>query len=59
VPVVDLRGAPAGDPALVVWVGLAVFGLGLPLGGLAGLRRRRRSNVPRRLRTRGWAPAHR
>jgi peptidase M23-like protein len=58
-PVVDPGDAPAGEPALVVWVGLVVFGLGLPLGGVAGLRRRRRSRVPRRLRTRGWAPAHR
>lgn len=58
-PVADPRGAPAGEPPLVVWAGLALFGLGLPLGGLAGLRRRRRNRVTRDLRARGWAPAHR
>jgi murein DD-endopeptidase MepM/ murein hydrolase activator NlpD len=58
-PVVDPRGAPAAAPVVAVWVGLAVFALGLPLGGLAGRRRRRSGRVPRRLRTRGWAPAHR
>jgi hypothetical protein len=58
-PVADPRGAPAEELPLVVWAGLALFGLGLPLGGLAGLRRRRRSRVTRDLRARGWAPAHR
>ena len=57
-PVVASRGAPA-PPPLVVWAGLGLFGLGLPLGGLAGLRRRRRSRVAADLRARGWAPAHR
>jgi hypothetical protein len=58
-PVADPRGAPVGELPLVVWAGLALFGLGLPLGGLAGLRRRRRSRVTPDLRARGWAPAHR
>jgi hypothetical protein len=28
-----------------VWIGLALFGLGLPLGGLVRVRRRRRRTV--------------
>jgi murein DD-endopeptidase MepM/ murein hydrolase activator NlpD len=59
VPVAAPRGAPVGEPPLVVWAGLALFGLGLPLGGLASLRWRRRSRITRDLRARGWAPAHR
>jgi hypothetical protein len=58
-PVVDRRGAPAPRPALLVWAGLVVFGLGLPLGGLAGLWRHRRGRFSHDLRARGWAPAHR
>lgn len=49
-----LDAPPARSP-LVVWIGLAAFGLGLPLGGLVTLRRRRRDAA----RTRGWAAAHR
>jgi murein DD-endopeptidase MepM/ murein hydrolase activator NlpD len=58
-PVVAAPGEPAGAPPLVMWAGLGLFGLGLPLGGLAGLRRRRRSRVAADLRARRWAPAHR
>jgi hypothetical protein len=52
---VAARDAPPARSPLVVWIGLAAFGLGLPLGGLVTLRRRRRDAA----RTRGWAAAHR
>jgi murein DD-endopeptidase MepM/ murein hydrolase activator NlpD len=55
-PAVDPRVAPGRPPALVVWSGLVVLGLGLPLGGLARLCRRRHSRAPC---ASGWAPAHR
>jgi murein DD-endopeptidase MepM/ murein hydrolase activator NlpD len=55
VPVVDPPGAPAGALPVLVWIGLAAFGFGLPLGGLVTLRRRRRSPVARSLRARGLA----
>jgi hypothetical protein len=60
-PALSPRGAPAPAPALplVVWVGLALFGLGLPLGGLVVRRRRRRGAVRGGARDRGWASAHR
>jgi murein DD-endopeptidase MepM/ murein hydrolase activator NlpD len=35
------RGTPAPERPLVVWIGLALVGLGLPLGGLVVRRRRR------------------
>ena len=41
--------------SFVVWIGLAAFGFGLPLGGLVTVRRRRRSPVTRGLRARGLA----
>lgn len=50
------RPAPAPSVPLVAWIGLVAFGLGLPLGGLATRRhRRRRSTAPRRR----WAWGHR
>jgi murein DD-endopeptidase MepM/ murein hydrolase activator NlpD len=63
-PIPAVRAAPAraAQPApapglpLVVWIGLLVFGLGLPLGGLV-TRRRRRPGAPARRRR--WAAAHR
>jgi murein DD-endopeptidase MepM/ murein hydrolase activator NlpD len=58
-PVVEPRGAPAPDLPVLVWIGLAAFGLGLPLGGLVRLRRRGRSPVARDQRARRWAWAHR
>jgi murein DD-endopeptidase MepM/ murein hydrolase activator NlpD len=59
-PVVEPRGAPAapGLPVLV-WTGLAAFGLGLPLGRLVMVRGRRRSTGARETRARRWAWAHR
>jgi murein DD-endopeptidase MepM/ murein hydrolase activator NlpD len=52
---VDAPGAPARALPVVVWIGLAAFGFGLPLGGLVTVRRRRRSPVTRGLRARGLA----
>jgi murein DD-endopeptidase MepM/ murein hydrolase activator NlpD len=53
------RSAPAEQPSLVVWAGLAAFALGLPLGGLVRLRRRRRAAQSGGARARRWAAAHR
>jgi murein DD-endopeptidase MepM/ murein hydrolase activator NlpD len=53
------RAAPATQPPLVVWAGLAAFALGLPLGGLVRLRRRRRAARSTAARARRWAAAHR
>jgi len=50
---------PAAQPPLVVWAGLAAFALGLPLGGLVRLRRRRRAAPSTRARARRWAAVHR
>lgn len=50
--------AAPGGPA-VAWIGAAAFGLGLPLGGLARVRRRRRSTGAPTTRARRWAWAHR
>jgi murein DD-endopeptidase MepM/ murein hydrolase activator NlpD len=58
-PVVEPRGAPAPGPPVLVWIGLAAFGLGLPLSGLVTVRRRRRSTGAREARARRWAWAHR
>jgi hypothetical protein len=58
-PVVEPRAAPAPGLALLVWIGLAAFGLGLPLGGLVRVRRRRRSTGGADTPARRWAWAHR
>ena len=55
----DPVAVPAPRAALVVWAGLAMFGLGLPLGGLLHRRRRRPSRPAAAVRGRGWASAHR
>jgi murein DD-endopeptidase MepM/ murein hydrolase activator NlpD len=54
-PVVDAAGAHARALPVVVWIGLAAFGFGLPLGGLVAVRRRRRGPVARSVRARGLA----
>jgi murein DD-endopeptidase MepM/ murein hydrolase activator NlpD len=54
-PIVEAPGAPERALPVVVWIGLAAFGFGLPLGGLVTVRRRRRSPVARSLRARGLA----
>jgi murein DD-endopeptidase MepM/ murein hydrolase activator NlpD len=56
-PVVEPGAAP-GLPVLV-WIGLAAFGLGLPLGRLVRVRRRRRGTGALETRARRWAWAHR
>jgi hypothetical protein len=53
------RAQPATQTPLVVWAGLAAFALGLPLGGLVRLRRRRRAAQSSGARARRWAAAHR
>jgi murein DD-endopeptidase MepM/ murein hydrolase activator NlpD len=55
VPGTDPPGAPARTLPVVVWIGLATFGFGLPLGGLFTVRRRRRGPVARSLRAQGLA----
>jgi hypothetical protein len=59
VPAAADRVASPPVPALplVVWVGLLAFGLGLPLGGLVTLRRRRLPAAA--VGRRRWAAAHR
>ncbi len=54
-PVRAPRGAPAPTLPVIVWIGLAAFGLGLPLGGLVARRERRRRPATHRRR----AAAHR
>jgi murein DD-endopeptidase MepM/ murein hydrolase activator NlpD len=58
-PLVEPRMAPAPGLPLLVWIGLAAFGLGLPLGGLVRVRRRRRGMSGPPTRVRRWAWAHR
>jgi murein DD-endopeptidase MepM/ murein hydrolase activator NlpD len=53
------RGAPSAPVSPAVWLGLAAFGLGLPLGGLVRLRRHRRGAENAGVRARRWAAAHR
>jgi murein DD-endopeptidase MepM/ murein hydrolase activator NlpD len=55
VPAADPPGAPARSLPVVVWIGLAAFGFGLPLGGLLTVRRRRRRPVAASLRIQGMA----
>lgn len=57
--VVDPGSAGIARLPVVVWIGLALFGLGLPLGGLLTQRRRRHRVVTGGARTRRWAAAHR
>jgi murein DD-endopeptidase MepM/ murein hydrolase activator NlpD len=57
--VADPAPAPVVSPPLAVWIGLALFGAGLPLGGLVRRRRRRRRAVAAGARARRWAAAHR
>jgi murein DD-endopeptidase MepM/ murein hydrolase activator NlpD len=59
-PVLHRGGAPVARVPLAVWIGLAAFGLGLPLGGLVTRRRRRRGSPDAAARTSRWtAAAHR
>jgi murein DD-endopeptidase MepM/ murein hydrolase activator NlpD len=51
--------APAAPVPPAVWIGLAAFGLGLPLAPLTRLRRRRRGRQTTGARARRWAAAHR
>jgi murein DD-endopeptidase MepM/ murein hydrolase activator NlpD len=51
--------APAAHVPMLVWLGLAAFGLGLPLGAVVGQRRRRRNAATAAARARRWAAAHR
>jgi murein DD-endopeptidase MepM/ murein hydrolase activator NlpD len=53
------RPQPAPQVPITVWAGLVAFALGLPLGGLVRLGRRRRAARSAAARARGWAAAHR
>lgn len=57
--VVDPVSAPVARLPLVVWIGLALVGAGLPLGGLVTRHRHRLRIVFGEARTRRWAAAHR
>ncbi len=58
-PAAEARPAPVTRSPAAVWIGLAAFGLGLPLGGLVRRRRRRDGASGATARERRWAAAHR